>query len=147
MSNSGGNTFKERFVVETSSSSAAGTGDDEFTSIFSSFGRRLSHGLTTHYHSRMVWLEQSNRGGVLHYNVATNQKVYGIPQGAGNLLESLSLFFHLLKKLSPHSVWLQIPHEIRITLESLLAAAGPGTSSGLSGGLINGLSTSAALGY
>jgi hypothetical protein len=145
MTNSGGNTFRDRFVVE-SSSLATTTSDDEFTSLFSSLGLRLS-GLTNH-HSRMVWLEQSSRGGslgVLHFNVATNQRVYGIPQGAGNLLESLCIFFHLLKKLSPQSVWLQIPHEIRVTLEALLSA-GPGSTS-LSGGLVNGLSTSAALGY
>jgi len=145
MSNApGSNTFNDRFVVETGTSRTGQVENDEFTSIFSNFGRRLLS--SAGGASRMVWLEQTTNGAV-HFNVATNQKVYGVPPGAGNILEALCLFFHLLKKLSPQSVWVQIPHEIRITLEALLGGSG-GASTSLSGGLVaSGLSSTAALGY
>ena len=141
MSTGGGaNGFKERFVVEISSGRVSNGVTDEFTSFFS--GR--SSGGMIHHGGRVVWLEQSMRhsGSPLHFNVATHQKVYGIQHGGGNILEAVCLFFHLLRKLSPTSTWILIPHEIRITLESIL-----GEESSLSGGLLSGLSSKAALGY
>ena len=144
MSTGGGaNGFKERFVVETSSVTNGGQSShmtDEFTSFFSG---RASGGMF-HHGGRVVWLEQSMRhpGAPLHFNVGTHQKVYGIQHGGGNILEAVCLFFHLLRKLSPTSTWIQIPHEIRITLETIL-----GEEASLSGGLFSGLSSKAALGY
>ena len=147
MSTGGGaNGFKQRFVVETAAAATSLNSltavTDEFTSFFS--GR--SSGGILHHGGRVVWLEQSARhmGAPLHFNVATHQKVYGIQQGGGNILEAVCLFFHLLRKLSPTSTWIQIPHEIRVTLESILAEE---SQTSLSGGLLSGLSSKAALGY
>ena len=146
MSTGGGvNGFKDRFVVETETlSKTANTVADEFTSFFSG---RSSAGGAFHHGGRVVWLEQTTRqqGPPLHFNVATHQKVYGIAQGGGNITEAMCLFFHLFRKLCPTSTWIQIPHEIRITLESILGEESHTTS--LSGGLLSGLSSKAALGY
>ena len=99
---------------------------DEFQLFFNSKGQKGHQG-------RVAWLEQSGASttGPLHFNVGTNQKVYGVPAGGGNLIEALCLLFHLLKKLSPTSAWMQIPHEVRIVLDSIVNQ-GAGLVTGLS---------------
>ena len=127
--------FRERYVVSSSGTATSSSGDD-FNSLFFSLANnsKLNAG-GVHQHCKIVWLEEvvvagpSNRRGqpALHYNVATNQRVYGVQGGGGNLIEALSLFFHLLKQLSPSAMWVQLPHNLRMILE---AAVGGGSDSG-----------------
>lgn len=119
-------SFQEQFVVTSATSKAGGGIVDEFQSLF---GRGSIRG----QQSRVAWLEQSNTNRGLHYNVGTHQKVYGVPAGGGNLIEALCLLFHLIRKLSPTTAWMQIPHEVRIALESIVIT-------GPTGGLVTGLS-------
>ena len=137
MSNGYDSPFRDRFVTEAKSGQIKV--DDDFTALFGHSSSSIGNKSSSHL-SKLVWLEQTNRpSGPLHFNVATNQKVYGIAQGGGNIFESLCLFFHLLKKLSPNAVWIHIPHEIRMVLDSII-----GSTNGLSGGLLSGFG---ALGY
>lgn len=137
-----GGTFKERYVVDGSRSGAAASLGDEFSVLFSSIGAKLGGG----NHSRVVWLEHTSRKGApLHFNVGTNQRVYGVQSGGGNLIEAFCLFFHLLKRLSPTANWLQIPSDVRSVVE---ASVGADNSSGLTGSFFAGLGgTAPALGY
>lgn len=144
--------FRARFVTTSASGSMAVSSLDEFQTLFSSFGSSSKlHG--AHSHSKVVWLEElvsasgaNRRGQPLHFNVATNQRVFGIQAGGGNLIEALCLFFHLLKQLSPCANWVQLlPHNLRIVIE---AAVGTGsspdqTSSSLTGSFFNSLSNPA----
>lgn len=128
-----GGFFVDRFVLNAAGSPGATTAADEFKALFSSMGSKTSH------YSKMVWLEQTALQGPdirlpLHFNVGTNQRVYGVQSGAGNMLEALCLFFHLLKRLSPSAMWVQIPHEIRLVIESVLGSYGR-ESTGVTGGM------------
>ena len=129
-----GESFKDRFVINSvvSGGSQSGSLSDEFQSLFSSIGSKASH------HSKIVWLEQTARqdGSVkqpLHFNVGTNQRVYGVQPGGGNLIEALCLFFHLVKRLSPTSLWIQIPREVRLVIEAAMGSFGQESGS-LTGG-------------
>ena len=128
-----GGHFADRFVLNAAGSTGATTAADEFKALFSSIGSKTSH------YSKIVWLEQSALQGPdmrlpLHFNVGTNQRVYGVQSGAGNMLEALCLFFHLLKRLSPSAMWVQIPHELRLVIESVLGSYGR-ESAGVTGGM------------
>ena len=132
-----GDSFQDRFVTTSSiGTSSIGFHLDDFKTMFAATGSRTGH------HSKIVWLEsvtkqESDPRGVkrpLHFNVGTNQRTYGIPAGGGNLIEAVCLFFHLLKKLGPSSTWMQIPHEVRIAVESIVGSYGQEAGS-LSGSL------------
>jgi hypothetical protein len=115
-----GRGFRERYVVTASS----GVSEiDEFHNLFTS----TVDGPTGHgkFSNRIVWIEQTSRtnSAPLHFNVGTNQRVYGVTGGGGNLIEATSLFFYLLRRLSPTSAWAQIPHEIRIVVEASIGAS------------------------
>lgn len=130
--------FRERYVVSSSGTTTAPSGDD-FNTLFFSLGSGVNSKINAgvHQHCKIVWLEEvvvagsSNRRGqpALHYNVATNQRVYGIQGGGGNLIEALSLFFHLLKQLSPSAMWVQLPHNLRMILEAAVGGSDSGTGS------------------
>lgn len=147
-----GASFRDKYVSETASVSSAsrfGTGrmqDLEFNALFGGDNMKSSGGF---HHNKIVWLEQvSGAGSVLHFNVGTNQKVFGIAPGAGNILEALCLFFHLLKKLSPNAGWIVFPHDLRMVLDSVLIDNTDRLAdASLSGGLLSssGLNPTAAL--
>ena len=127
-----GGGFRDRYVVTASSGLSI---MDEFQTLFASVGNALGSG---HFSNRIVWLEQSSKihGAPLHFNVGTNQRVYGVPPGGGNMIEAMCLFFFLLRRLSPTSAWVQLPHEIRAVVETALGTAEiPG---GLTGSFFNG---------
>lgn len=128
-------TFKAKYVSEKSRDSSSMLGgrmrDLEFNSLFGDAGMKSAH------HNKMVWLEQiqaNGKTGPIHFNVATHQKSFGVTPGAGNILEALCLFFHLLKKMSPSAVWHTFPHEMRIALDSILVAS---SGDSLTGGLLS----------
>jgi len=111
--------FRERYVSCSSRNASGSATTDEFQSLFSSvMDAKKSLGLQ--HHSRVVWLEQHSCP--LHFNVGTNQRVFGIQGGGGNFIEALALFFFLLKQLSPVANWLQIPQNIRIAIEASVAS-------------------------
>ena len=122
-----GGGFKDRYVVRASSGVRV---LDDFQTLFASVGNALSGG---HYSNRIVWLEENAkvRGGPVHFNIGTNQRIYGVPPGGGNMIEAICLFFYLLRRLSPTSAWVQIPHEIRAVVESALGSTEtPGSLTG-----------------
>ena len=126
-----GGGFAGRYVVKASTSINL---LDEFQTLFSSVGNAFGSG---HFSNRMVWLEQSTRPGApLHFNVGTNQKVYGVAPGGGNLIEAMCLFFFLLRRLSSSSAWVQLPHELRVAIEAAIGNAD--LSGSLTGSLFNG---------
>jgi hypothetical protein len=107
--------FAERYVVKASSTMNL---MDEFQTLFSSMGNAFGSG---HYSNRMVWLEQNTRSGApLHFNIGTNQKVFGVAPGGGNMIEAICLFFFLLRRLSPSAQWVQLPHELRVSIEAAI---------------------------
>ena len=127
--------FKDRYVVSASTGSSL---MDEFETVFSSV--RSSLGM---YSNRVAWLEQSSRGPKtpIHFNVGTNQRIYGVAPGGGNLVEALCLFFFLLRRLSPSSAWVQIAHDKRVIIEA--AIGGPDSGHvGLSASLFGGKKSS-----
>jgi hypothetical protein len=140
-----GDSFQERFVTNSSiGTSSSGFHTFDFNTMFAGIANRTGH------HSKVVWLEsvtkqESDVRGMkkpLHFNVGTNQRTYGIGPGGGNLIEAVCLFFHLLKRLGPSSIWMHIPPENRIPIESIVGSYGQ-EHGGLSGGLlIPGLSSS-----
>lgn len=116
-----GGGFRERYVVTAQSGSFV---MDEFQALFSS-GRSNISGSS--YGNRVAWLEQSSKTskGPLHFNVGTNQRVYGITPGGGNVIEALCLFFYLLRRLGSASGWVQLPHEIRVVIEAAIGGNDP----------------------
>ena len=114
----GGASFEDKFVQATTRA-ARDDVTDEFQSMFKT------------HHSKVAWLEQTTSTRGLHFNVATHQKIFGVPPGSGNLIEALCLLFHLLRKLSPTNAWLQIPHEVRVALDAIVQTVSGGIGSGL----------------
>jgi hypothetical protein len=116
-----GGGFRDRYVVTAQSGSFV---MDEFQALFSSVRSNISG---SSYGNRVAWLEQSAKSarGPVHFNVGTNQRVYGITPGGGNVIEALCLFFYLLRRLGSASGWVHLPHDIRVVIEAAIGCNDP----------------------